>query len=97
MAVVIGFVLADVEPFAVVVGGSPAPGLVDREEPSVVAFAKFRQSFFAGLAENIQIVVEIVAFDGFAGGFAEFHGDAKFFLVSVREILQRVPSKVLIW
>lgn len=40
LAGVVGDVLADVEPLAVVIGGSPTPGFVDGHEPGVVSFAK---------------------------------------------------------
>src|SRR5947209_4851482 len=70
----VGFMFSDMKPFAVVVGGSPAPVFVNGHEPLVVALAKFGESVLAGFLEQVQIVIEIVAFDGFARGFAEAAG-----------------------
>src|SRR5437588_2925065 len=73
LAVVVRFVLADMEPLAVIVCGAPSPSLVDREEPIVITFAEFGKRLFAGFFENVEVVVEIVAFDSLAGRLAEFH------------------------
>ena len=42
MAVVVGFVFGDVEPLAVVVGGSPRPVFIDSHEPGIVALTKLK-------------------------------------------------------
>jgi hypothetical protein len=75
LAVVVGFVFGNVEPFAVIIGAEFG---VDGGEPLVIAFAECGEIFFAGLAENIQVVVETVALDGFAGGLVKIHGNVPF-------------------
>jgi len=72
LAIVVGFVFTNVEPLAVIVRGTPSPVLVDGQEPGVVALAEFGQRMLARFFEQIQIVVEAIAFNLFAGRFAEF-------------------------
>jgi hypothetical protein len=61
------FVLAHVEPFPVDVYfcGSELFGLA-RLEPRIIPLPKFSQGVFARLVQDIQVVVEVVAFDGLA-------------------------------
>ena len=54
LPVVVGLVLADVEPLAVVVRRSPGPALVDRKEPLVVALLELGERLFAGLLEDVE-------------------------------------------
>ena len=75
----VGFVLADVEPFAHVIGGSPGPGGVDGGEPGVVALFELGEGFFADLLEVVEVEGELVALDGGAAGVAEVHGGVPFF------------------
>ena len=84
LAVVVGLVFGDMKPFAVIVGGSPAPVFVHGHEPLVIALAKFGESFLAGFPYQVQIVIEIVAFDGFARGFAEAAGHVPLLFDAVR-------------
>jgi len=50
LAVVVGFVLGDVEPFTVVV---PAKFFVDGREPLVVSLAEFSEILLAGFMKDI--------------------------------------------
>ena len=49
----------------------PARVFVNGHEPLVIALAKFRERFLAGLFEYVQIVVEMVALDGLSRGFIQ--------------------------
>ncbi len=55
MSGVMRFVLADVEPFAQIVGAAPRPVFVNRQEPPVVTFAEFGERFFAALIQEVQM------------------------------------------
>src|SRR5260370_35056930 len=88
LAVVVRLVFTDMKPFAVIIRGSPTPGLVNSREPCVVTLAKFGKGLLARLAEQIQIIVEAVSLDRFASRFAEFHGYAPLFLVRTRQLLE---------
>src|SRR6202140_1737584 len=57
------FVLANVEPLAVIVGRTPGPVFVDGHEPGVIALTELRQRFRTGLLENVQVVVSFVVLD----------------------------------
>src|SRR5580704_4742339 len=50
---VVRFVLANMKPLAVVVCGSPRPGLVDCHQPGVVMLTKFRELFLASLPQSV--------------------------------------------
>jgi len=78
LAGVVGDVLADVEPLAVVVGRSPGPGFVDGHEPGVVSLAKLGEGLFSGFVESVGVEGEVVAFDGLAASVAEVHGGVPF-------------------
>src|SRR5580692_2498405 len=95
LAVVVGFVFAHVEPLAVIVRRPPAPGLVYGQQPGVVALAELSQSLLACLAQQIQIVVEVMAFDRLAPLITEAHSRAPFFFVITRQLLERVPFKCI--
>jgi hypothetical protein len=62
---VMRLMLTDMEPLAKIVGWTPRPIFVDGHKPGVVALAEFRQRFCTGLPEDVQVVVSIVALDGF--------------------------------
>jgi hypothetical protein len=82
LAVVVGFVFGNVEPFPVVVH----TGLgVNDGEPFVVAFLEFGKRFFAGIVQGVQVVVEGVAFDRLARWFAQIHRDIPLYFGGVRE------------
>lgn len=53
LPVVIGFVLGDVKPLAIFVGWAPAPSLVDRHQPGIVAFPKFCKRLLARFTQNV--------------------------------------------
>jgi hypothetical protein len=38
---VMGLVLADMEPFAKIIGGSPEPALINRHKPAIIALSEF--------------------------------------------------------
>ena len=52
---VVRFVLADVKPFAVIVGWTPGPRLIHGHEPRIVALAETFQSFVASFAQGRQV------------------------------------------
>jgi hypothetical protein len=97
LAGVVGFVLADVEPLAEVVGGAPGPGLVDGEEPGVVALFEFGEGFGADFGEVVEVELELVALDGGAAGVAEIHGGVPTLLDVGDQLSHAMPSKVFIW
>ena len=76
LAGVVGDVLADVEPEAVVVDGATAPaGLLEGgEEPGVVTLGELGEGFLASFEEGVLVEGDVVAFDGGAAGVAEVHG-----------------------
>jgi hypothetical protein len=95
---VVGLVLADVEPFAEVIGGSPVEGLVDgAEEPGVVALFELGEGFGADLCEDVEVVLEGVALDGGAAFVAEVHGGVPTLLDVGDQLSHAMPSKVFIW
>ena len=71
----IGFVFSDVEPLGEIVHAHIG---VDFGEPLVLTFLELGEIFFARFVEGVEVVVEIVAFDGFARGLVEIHGDVPF-------------------
>ena len=75
LAVVIGFVFGDVEPFSEIVHAHIG---VHDGEPFVVPLFELGEIFFARFVKDVEVVVEIVAFDGFARGLVEIHGDVPF-------------------
>src|SRR5260370_39777436 len=70
----VGFVFADVEPFAKIVGWSPWPALIGSEKPRVILLAEFGEGFLTNCVEDADVVVAIVALDGGAAGIAKVHG-----------------------
>lgn len=76
----IGFMFAHMEPFTVIIGGTPGPFLVCGQQPFIVPFAKFGQCSFSCLLQQARIEVEVVTFYLPAGGVAQGHGYAKFIL-----------------
>jgi len=81
LAVVVGFVFADVEPLAVVVGRSPGPVFVDGEEPVIVALFETGEGVAADFGEGVEVEVEGVSFDAFAACVAELAGGGESFLI----------------
>jgi len=71
LAVVIGFVFGDVEHLAKLFMPISVSTTV---EPFVIAFFEFGEIFFARFVEDVEVVIEIVTFDGFARGLVEIHG-----------------------
>src|SRR5262249_25120486 len=71
---VVRFMLADVEPFAEIVGRSPRKCLIDGHQPLIVSLAEFRERLLPGLTQDGEVVIEIVALDRLASWFAEVHG-----------------------
>jgi len=67
------FVLADVEPLAVIVGRTPGPVFVDGHEPGVIALTELRQRFRTGLLENVQVVVSFVVLDRFPASVPQIY------------------------
>ena len=53
LAIVIGFVFGHVEPFAVVVGRSPAPRFVHTCQPVIVALSKFCEGLLARFIQYV--------------------------------------------
>ena len=70
---VMRLMLTDVEPLAIIVGRTPRPIFVDGHEPGVIALAEFRQRFCTGLPQDVQIVVSVVALDGFPARVPQIH------------------------
>src|SRR6185436_18541716 len=70
---VMRLMLTDMEPLAKIVGWTPRPIFVDGHKPGVVALAEFRQRFCTGLPEDVQVVVSIVALDGFPARVPQIH------------------------
>ncbi len=77
----VGFVLAYVEPFAIIVGRSPRPFFIDGEEPVVVALFEFGEGSGSHFGECVDVVAQRVAFNGFTAGVAEFAGGGETFCV----------------
>src|SRR5579863_1915028 len=76
LAVVVGLVLGDMEPLSVVIGAGVG---VHHSEPLVVALFELGEGAFPRFLQEIEVVIERVALDGLAGGFAELHGNSPFF------------------
>src|ERR1700757_2606463 len=81
LAVVVGFVFANMEPLAVIVRRAPSPGFVDGQEPVVIALAELRQCLLAGFTQQVHIVVEVMSLDLFARRLAKLHRYAPLFFV----------------
>src|SRR5215467_8220035 len=67
------FMLADVEPLAIIVGWPPWPILIHGQEPGVISLAEFRQRLCSRFLEDIEVVVAVVTFDRFSSGISEVH------------------------
>src|ERR1700741_3133626 len=73
LAVVVRLVFENVEPLAVIVRRPPSPGLVNGQKPIVITLAELRQGLLAGLAEQIDVVIEVMPFDCFTRRLAKLH------------------------
>src|SRR5579863_239609 len=72
------FVFAYMEPFAVIVGGTPGPCWINRHQPGVIPLPKFRKRAFPGLVQQTVIEVQVVTLDALSCRRTECHGDAEF-------------------
>src|SRR5689334_11089504 len=79
LAIVVGFVLGDVEPLRIVVG-APTALRVHQGQPLVVTLPKLGERPVARFVEDVQVMVEILALDGLARRLAEVHGDVPLLL-----------------
>lgn len=75
LAVVVGFMFGHVEPFGVVVHAHLG---VEGGKPIVVTLFEFSEILFARFVQGVEVVVETIAFDGFARGFVEAHRNIPF-------------------
>lgn len=75
LASMVRFVLANMEPFPTDIYLLAAIELlcIGGWEPLVISFAEFGEGVFTGLVEDVEIVVEVVALDGFATAIAKVH------------------------
>jgi len=80
----------DVEPFGEVVGARVG---VHRGQPLVLLFLQFRESGFTRSLQQIQIIVEVVPFDGLARRLAEVHRDIPFLFHVVGHFLPTETAK----
>src|SRR6201996_2571542 len=78
---VMRFMLADVEPFPIDVYFPFAKLLrFTTKQPRVIALFEFGQRVLACFVQNIEVVIEIVAFDRLTPSVAEVHGRVPLFL-----------------
>src|SRR6201992_1939568 len=85
------FVLSDVEPFAVVVGWTPWPIFIGRQEPCVISLAKLRQGFLSNVVEDADVVIAIMAFDRLSSRIAQVHRRVPLLLDRVRPAIPLLP------
>jgi hypothetical protein len=64
------------EPFAVIIGGTPEPFFIHGTEPLVVAFFEFGNGVIPDFLQRVQVKLQIMSFDGFPG-FLSFHRNTK--------------------
>jgi len=87
---VIGFVFGDVKPFGEIVH---AHIRVHDGEPFVVALFELGEIFFARFVKDVEVVVEIVAFEALRAGSSRFMGMSHFFLTSSDHESHLMPPK----
>src|SRR5580698_353395 len=73
LAGVMSFVLANVEPLAIIVGRAPGPVLVDGQQPGIVPFGEFCERLFPHFVKDVDVVIAVVSLDRLAAGIAEIH------------------------
>src|ERR1700678_4034826 len=75
--------LAYVEPLAEIIRWSPGPGFVYSQQPGVISLDEFGKCLGANLVKNADVVIAVVALDGFAASVAEVHCRVPFLLHGV--------------
>ena len=88
LSIMMGFVLANVEPFTQIVGWAPWKFLVDGHQPPVIAIFQFGQGRLARFTQRSEIVVKIISLALLPRRLSEVHGDIPF---SFELLIVRIP------